>query len=127
MSYRPVTRKLRAARALAVRLSLPEAQTDASEMLYKALRDLGYAWHKSTGWQQADDDHTGGRTRIPAGTVRLRLAGNAADVARLVAFLERACSDQFTLCEPSIPYRNRREGGVRVYLEMRDDAPLPFE
>lgn len=78
-------------------------------------------------WTDYTWNPVGGRTRIPDGTVRLRLAGNAADVARLVAFLERACSDQFTLCEPSIPYRNRREGGVRVYLEMRDDTPLPFE
>ncbi len=122
--YRPISPKLRAARALAAELKFTDAQQMLSGVLYQALRDAGYVWHKRTGWQLAPDgDFTGGRSEIPADTVRVRLTGESSDVEAFTAWLSQACAAAgIEMSDPSRPYRNAKGDGVRVYLSVRTEA-----
>lgn len=50
--------------------------------------------------------------------VEVRLSGEAADVAALAELLAELPGDRCAVGEVSAPYPNRRDSGVRCYLDV---------
>lgn len=59
-----------------------------------------------------------GQEGLAPGVVKIRLSGELADIEAVAAVLGSALGGGIGQIERSVPYANRRDPGVRVYLTV---------